>query len=199
MEFREVMRWVTDDAPETTPVVIVVSNTGIVKRLSHKMWNCRNKGYSVRKEIICTQSTNRGKQAKEVGNNKYHHVWIKDKAISVHRLVALAWIANPENKPQVNHKNGLRYDNRVENLEWVTNLENRRHSIKENFPRKSIEKVSDEQVKEMKQMRLNGIRLVDIGVLYNVTGECVRRRTKKIMSPVERKVCRQKNNRWKDA
>lgn len=52
----------------------------------------------------------------------------KNKIERVHRLVAIAFIENPDKKPEVNHINCIRDDNRADNLEWVTHKENLNHS-----------------------------------------------------------------------
>ena len=84
-----------------------ISNMGRVRSLH---WN---------KEIILKGGISKfGYRRVVLTNNNYR------KYYAIHRLVALAFIPNPENKPEVNHKDENKLNNRVDNLEWVTCKEN---------------------------------------------------------------------------
>jgi len=71
-------------------------------------------------------------------NMGYKRITYNKKKLYVHRLVAQAHIPNPDNLPQVNHKNGIKDDNRVENLEWVTREQNLQHAFETGLMDNSI-------------------------------------------------------------
>ena len=66
-----------------------------------------------------------------VSDNGYMKIKINKKILYVHRLVAQTYIENPKNLPQVNHIDCNKLNNKIENLEWVTNAKNANHRANE--------------------------------------------------------------------
>ena len=89
----------------------------------------------------------------------------------VHRLVAEAFIKNKHDKPQVNHINGIKGDNRAENLEWVTPAENIKHAIdtgllKYKKKEESIKKSKHSKGEDVNGSKLNAEKVIEIRVLW---------------------------------
>jgi hypothetical protein len=97
------------------------------------------------------------------------------KIYSVHRLVALAFIPNPLKKEFINHKNGSKNDNRVENLEWVTCSENNQHAMDSKLrsaakgERSAMAKLNTEKVLKIRALLSGGQTPKQISVRFNVS------------------------------
>lgn len=101
----------------------MVSNLGRVKSID-RIVDHGNNLVKLKGVILKPAKDNRGYLRVALSTNK------RLITCKVHRLVALAFIHNPENKETVNHINEIKEDNRVENLEWATVLENNRHGTR---------------------------------------------------------------------
>lgn len=105
-----------------------------IKTLSGYEISSLGKIRSVDRPIINSRSlkpfTKKGKVLKTYINRGYECLFAKGKSYKIHRLVAEAFIDNPDNLPCVNHKNGIRDDNKLRNLEWVSYSENNIHSFR---------------------------------------------------------------------
>ena len=79
---------------------------------------------------VFSKKSNKVMKNRVVSKNGYQQITLDNSQLLVHRLVAQAFIPNPDNKPQINHIDGNKENNAVDNLEWCTNKENCEHAIK---------------------------------------------------------------------
>lgn len=112
----------------------------------------------------------------------YKRVTLQGKQHHVHSLVAKYFVANPMNKPQINHKDGNKLNNRADNLEWVTNYENRRHAVETGLHRGPDRKVSSEVEQEILQLYLSGLTQKQIGDQYRITQQLVSKTINRLLT-----------------
>lgn len=138
-----------------------VSNYGRVRSLDTKQ--VRSNGRVMCEFTVKGQILNPYFTGRTTRNSKgYLTVNLKRKNKKVHRLVAEAFLENPNNYPMVNHKDGNTENNNVENLEWCTNLHNVRHAIKHGLKPSGENvynhKLTQTQVNEIRNSYQKGVR-----------------------------------------
>lgn len=130
-----------------------VSNLGRIRSLDRAAYYRGGRVKNIKGKIISSK----------VQDGRYPQVALFKEGIlkgfRVHRLVADVFICNPENKTQVNHINGIKSDNRVENLEWNTPLENNTHAILNGL--KSFDKMG-RKGQENKRTNLTDLEAMEI-------------------------------------
>lgn len=146
-----------------------VSNLGRLKRKPRKIIN-RGNNQTLKEKIIAPYKGRKGYLFYRLRNDN------KDtKRFSAHRLVALNFTPNPLEKPEVNHMDGNKENNYLDNLEWVTTKENINHAWENGLQKdrkggaNSFAKLSEENVKEIIAMLSRGCSGVEIARLFNVT------------------------------
>lgn len=123
--------------------------------------------------------------------------------IPVHRAVALTWIDNPDNLPFVNHIDGDKTNNSVDNLEWCTDTHNKRHAKELGLMAKGSEhwntKLTDEVVNMICEMFAYGYTTGDVVKAFNVSrGTALNIRARRTWTHISKHYSWDKNNKYRN-
>src|SRR5699024_1112448 len=151
--------------------VYEVSNLGRVKSLSrHKACGHKGSKPQITEECLLSIREDRyGYKRVKLSKNKKSHLKY------LHRILAKEIIPNPEGKPQINHKDGDKGNNSLENLEWTTQKENVIHAFATGLikPRtgekNSLSKLKEFQVKEIRKLYKQGATQKELSKVYKVS------------------------------
>ena len=157
--------------------IYMISNFGRVKSLFRTAYHPKS-GNIILKGNILSINTAGPYKSVELSKNS-----IPSQNL-IHRLVAIHFIPNPKNKSQVNHINGIKKDNDISNLEWVTPSENSIHALETKLKRKGqdspVSKLSNDKVKSIKRLlrikpKINKVKLAEkLGISNSVIHQIIR-------------------------
>lgn len=126
-----------------------VSSHGRIKSLPRNTMRSNGKPLPLKEKILMP----------EIMSSGYHRIKLcvdsVEKKLMIHRLVGKAFIPNPENKPEINHKDGIKDNNYYKNLEWVTRSENTQHSFDTGL-QKGLSGSDNPKATKVKQYDLDG-------------------------------------------
>lgn len=153
-------------------------------------------GYQINKlgQVLSLPKERRGGQGVYMSKSKllnisvsrfgYKYVSLKTngkmKHISIHRLLAIIFIPNPQNYPIINHKDGNKDNNSLDNLEWCTYKQNNDHAIQCGLARRAVgvnapkAKLKPEDIPKIIEMRSKGTSYAEIGRKYNVAAGSIK-------------------------
>lgn len=146
-----------------------VSKCGLFKSVNHSC-KCKNGKTRIQYGRILKQDVSKKgylQVSLNFGKQKLH--------TGIHRMVALAFIPNPENKPQVNHIDGNKLNNHADNLEWCTNKENQIHAVKNNLhnpnygEKHHMAKLTNSEAEEIRNRFNKGVTLKTVSLEYGIS------------------------------
>lgn len=156
------------------------SNLGRIRSLNRTIKHPHSIKNKIKGKILKQSKFGRRQNKKYFGVNP--SINGKNKCCFVHRLVAQAFIPNPENKPCINHKDGDKDNNKVENLEWCTYKENSIHAVKTGLHKapsgeeSHSAKITQKQVDEIRKRYIpRKITQIMLAKEYGVVQETIHR------------------------
>jgi hypothetical protein len=151
------------------------SNLGRIKSLSKTVNISNGKKRNVLEKLFNLRTNNYGYNVVTMYLNG------KMQSKRSNRVIALTFIPNPENKPYVNHINGIKNDDRVVNLEWCTAKENSIHAVKKGLLKNSSGigedhnyfKLTLDDVTEIRSLKKKGFTNKEIGIKFSISKDYV--------------------------
>jgi hypothetical protein len=146
-----------------------ISNFGHVRSLDRVFIGANNRIQNKKGSILKPKKGKNGYLSVNLKLNR------KSRMYYVHRLVALAFIVNDKNSPEVNHKDGNKSNNNIDNLEWSTGKENIGHAIETGLIKmkgkdNAKSKLNEEDVLKIRELYKSGeYKYKELGIMFNVS------------------------------